>query len=402
MRRALLARLDTPVACLLALMIALSVFTAGQLARSDFDPSAFIVAGDRFSDPNGVPRGVTVLKDSSGYDGQFYYRLALDPFTSKATDAGITLDNPPYRHQRFLYPFIVHLVSFGDARRVPIALVATNFVFFCALAWIAGGLAQSAKRHALWGLLIVANPGFLITYSRDLVEIVEAAFLLGSVLLIRRGKPGWAALTLTLAVLTRETSLIFAVAAALVFAADRLRGRATPRLRWYCFVAPILAFCTMQFTLFLVWGRIPIRAGNVVLGHGPLAGFADSWSNLMARAPGSQLVQVVAVAFVAVSAAIIVHHLFLTKAEPTERLACILYGVLMMSVGALVWSEDIAFLRVFTQAYLFGVIVVLASRPTVTARLMAIVASLAWLTEFGRLVSGDPIKHLLRQMLGGG
>src|SRR4051812_48413098 len=100
----LLKHLDSPLTCLLITAILFLPFILGRLAQSRFDLSSFIVAGDRYCDASRVPRGLTVLKASDGFDGQFYYRLALNPFTSQREEFGITLDAPALRHQRVLYP----------------------------------------------------------------------------------------------------------------------------------------------------------------------------------------------------------------------------------------------------------------------------------------------------------
>jgi hypothetical protein len=50
------------------------------LSHHNFDTSILIGAGREFVDPNRVPSPVA-LRAPWGYDGQFYYRLAIDPFT---------------------------------------------------------------------------------------------------------------------------------------------------------------------------------------------------------------------------------------------------------------------------------------------------------------------------------
>lgn len=74
------------------------------------------------------------------------------------------------------------------------------------------GRADAGRRPAR-GLLLAFYPGFLLSLSRDLAEIRASAFLLGRPLSIRWGRPAWAALSLTAAVLTHETTAIFALAA---------------------------------------------------------------------------------------------------------------------------------------------------------------------------------------------
>src|SRR5206468_13025460 len=125
---------------------------------------------------------LTVLSKSSGFDGQFYYRLALNPFTSQATEFGITIDVPPLRHQRILYPLLTWILSLGRPSLVPMVLVLINFIALCVMGWIGGAFSQSLKQHALWGVFLPLYPGFLLVLSRDLVEILEVSLLLGSLL----------------------------------------------------------------------------------------------------------------------------------------------------------------------------------------------------------------------------
>ena len=184
------------------------VFIGLRLGLHGFDPSFFITAGDRFCNVDLVPGNITILENSAGYDGQFYYRLALNPFTSKASDFGIRLDKPAHRQQRILYPFIVWLISCGHAAYVPFLLIVVNLGALCLIGWFGGVYAQTMKRHALWGLVFSLYPGFILSLARDLTEILEIAMLMGGLLFIRKGRQVFAAIFLTLAVFAKETALL--------------------------------------------------------------------------------------------------------------------------------------------------------------------------------------------------
>jgi hypothetical protein len=179
------------------------LFIFGMLRAHDFDASWFVTAGDRHCDAARVPPGLTVRPNSDGFDGQFYYRLALDPLTSRRTDYGITLDAPSLRHQRILYPLLAKMLSFGSERLLPWAMIAVNFSALCLLGWLGGLYARSLQKHALWGIFLPLYPGSLLTLTRDLVELSEVALLVGSLLLLRRGRHVTATLLLVLAVLTK-------------------------------------------------------------------------------------------------------------------------------------------------------------------------------------------------------
>ena len=257
-----MSRLNSPLVCALVVAVIFSIFVFGRLYQSKFDFSSFVTAGDVYSDPARVPPGLTVLRNSPGFDGQFYYRFALNPFTSQATEFGITIDAPPLRHQRILYPFLTWTLSFGDPSRVPVVMVLINLIGLIVLGWIGGHYAQSFKQHALWGVFLPLYPGFLLTLSRDLVEILEITLLVGSLLLIRRAKPLAATLLLSLAVLTKETSLLVAVAALLVYVFRRWKGKDLANLRWHYFAVPMAVFAVWQLLLFYNWGKFPIFASS--------------------------------------------------------------------------------------------------------------------------------------------
>ena len=82
------------------------------VARGNISSLALI--GTTFSNRKQLP---TYLYQHSGngYDGQFYLRLALDPFDLKLHAFGITL-NGAFRDQRIVYPFIAWLIALGQLR----------------------------------------------------------------------------------------------------------------------------------------------------------------------------------------------------------------------------------------------------------------------------------------------
>ena len=151
------------------------------------------MAGDASCDPGRVPPSLTVQPPSPGYDGQWYYRLALDPFLTQASDHGVHLPSPPYQQQRLLYPLIVRLLSLGRPSLVPPLLILVNFLALCPLGWVGGAYSQSLGRHALWGIAFALYPGFLLSLSRDLTEVLEVSLLLSGLLLLRRQRHFWAA-----------------------------------------------------------------------------------------------------------------------------------------------------------------------------------------------------------------
>jgi hypothetical protein len=99
-------RTNSPWLTMLITAIVYLAFIVVRLEMHNGDASVFVVAGDRFVDAGQTPPDLMVRPTSDGYDGQFYYRLALDPFTKRVVDFGISLSNPVWRQQRIAYPLL--------------------------------------------------------------------------------------------------------------------------------------------------------------------------------------------------------------------------------------------------------------------------------------------------------
>jgi len=153
---------DRPwVASLVAALGALA-FVAGRLADAAHGSiGAFVVAGSRYARPGAVPAGIPVVT-GNGYDGQFYFRMALDPADVARTAFGITFDSAE-RLSRIGYPFLAWLAAGGVRAAVPWTMVAVNVVALALLGLLGAVLARSAGRHALAGLLVLAATAHWVT-----------------------------------------------------------------------------------------------------------------------------------------------------------------------------------------------------------------------------------------------
>ena len=149
--------------------------------------SLFIMAGHVYTHRAQLPRGL-LLVPSAGYDGQFYYRLALDPINWHTTAFGITMDQS-YRYTRIGYPVLAWIFSLGQHQLVPVVLVVLNLLGVAAMAMLGGVFARQSGRHALWGLAFAAYFGLVISVGRDTAEPLAEACLLGGLLAYRRGAP---------------------------------------------------------------------------------------------------------------------------------------------------------------------------------------------------------------------
>ena len=186
--RAVIARTDRPAVTGLITLLAATGFV---LARWDEwsrrNIGRFILIGQHFAHPAQLPPGMP-LRAQYGYDGQFYYRLAINPLNFHHTAYGITVDQA-YRFMRIGYPVITWLVSFGQRSLVPYMLVAVNVAAIGALGYLGARIAGQGGRHAAWGLLLPGYFGLVTSLCRDTAEPVAVAFLVAGLLAVRARRP---------------------------------------------------------------------------------------------------------------------------------------------------------------------------------------------------------------------
>ena len=373
-------RLDRQAITLLITAAVYLLFICFRLGLHGFDPSFFITAGDRFCDPDLVPEKLIILKNSDGYDGQFYYRLALDPFTSKVSDFGVRLDTPPYRHQRILYPFIVWLGSFGHAGYVPFLMIAVNFVALCLIGWVGGAYAQSMNRHALWGLVFPLYPGFVLALARNLTEILEISLLMGCLLFVRKDRQLLASIFLTLAIFAKETALLMTVGIFFSYLFSKKRGMNSNQLKWYLFGIPVFSYCAWQYLLFLHWRQFPVLSGDNQIGI-PFVGLINFVFSNLALENITQGFFFGEFLFVILFTFCVVYSLGSTTAWRHEKYSWIFYGALMAILTDAIWLEDWGFLRALCDFFVLGSAIILASETRAGIPVFACSLTL-WLAVF--------------------
>lgn len=195
---------------LLSLFLALCIsFTFARTFNFNF--SAFVQAGHPWS--NSAVLGPNfIVRSDTGHDGQFYYRLSVEPWTAQRVAHGVTLDNLPYRQQRIFYSLVAWCLSLGHQAWVPAAMLGVNILALTAIGWLGVLWAMHLGRHAGWGLLLPLHLGFAYSMCLDLTEILQMCLALAALLLWTQRRFWPAGVFLALSVLAKETTLLFAVA----------------------------------------------------------------------------------------------------------------------------------------------------------------------------------------------
>ncbi|MBI5723786.1 MAG: hypothetical protein HZA50_07510 [Planctomycetes bacterium] len=255
--------------------VAVAAFLVGRLAWHGWDPSAFICAGDVWCDPLATPPGLTVKRAASGYDGQFYYRIALAPSQTGETYCGIRLDNPRYRFQRIGYPAVCHVLSFGRPQLVPWAMIAANWAWIVLIAWVAAKMAIRLGARPIFGLLLAAWPGLLFSLSRCMTETQAIALGMAGLLFFLSNRKLAAALVLSAAALTRETALVIVAGIAIVEFCRAVRQKQlAPFARLTFWAIPFAAWAVWQLAVWRIFGGLPHGGGSNVISPVPFAGLS--------------------------------------------------------------------------------------------------------------------------------
>jgi hypothetical protein len=342
---------------MLAALVAVLVYAGSSAWRVSLlggDPSSFIVAGPPNTDPTTALPNLHVYPPGTTFDGQYFYRLALEPWTNAVAKYGVTLDEPAYRQERILYPLLAWVVSVGQWQLTPMALIVVNVAAAGLLGYASAAYAQTFGRSPLLFAAVAFYPGYAVSQFRDLAELTEAALLVLGLLALSRRQHIVGSAALVLGALARETLLVVPLAGVALWVLRIRRTRdAVPLAVWS---APLAVFAAWSAILATRWGQSGLGQGGPVNFGPPFQGmavFARGIDFRHVRLSNTDLPELGLVAL-AVGGVVFVHRWrVLTRVLP---LACLLGVVAAACYSAYVWQDNRAFLRALHEVYLAAVL----------------------------------------------
>jgi len=221
-----------------------------------------------------------ILLENAGYDGQFMYCMAYDPwmraFRNDPARYRSVVDTVPYRYGRIGFSALTHLFSLGRWERYPATMMWLLLLSLAGSAYVLATMAQAKQLTPMVGALIALVPGFWQSIQGGLPEPLAAASLTAGALVANSG--GWllAGILFALSLLVRETGVVFVV----VFAvAAALSGRRRDAVTFVLVaLVPMIVWRTyVGWTILADWGVGGFLDHPRDLGW-PFAGFADLWS----------------------------------------------------------------------------------------------------------------------------
>ena len=344
--------------------------------------SLFIMAGHVYTHRAQLPRGL-LLVPSAGYDGQFYYRLALDPANWHATAFGITMDQS-YRYTRLGYPLLAWIVSLGQHQLVPVALVALNLLGVAAMAMLGGMFARQSGRHALWGLAFVAYFGLVISVGRDTAEPLAEACMLGGLLAYRRAtNPMYllAAALFAYGAITRETILLAPAAIAVTRLIAIGRRRANPGLADLTWVVPAAVYGLLEIAVhFVVKGEFPLLANTNRNLTVPFTAMVDALKYDVAHINTAHLspidISLLEYATLAIFILAGFAVLMITSAPGHERLAFVFFVLQLGLLSSEIWTSTFGEGRSLIEPYLMALVLMVSTpRSSLSWRYLGTIAA---------------------------
>lgn len=318
------------------------------------------LAGSTFVHP-GAPSDLPVQSSATGYDGQFYYRLALDPLTRHATAFNITLDNPPYRQQRIGFPATAWAVR--EATRVPtsLALVLVNALAIVAIAWVGASWAKKYGRSPLWGFALATSPALVMALARDLTEPLATASLVLGLLWWSEDRRWPAAAAFSVAALCRETILIVLIGMGLWCLGRAIRHRERRLADLMALCVPAVVEIGWQLYVRQVWGgRLPALSGHGQIGgvaFRPLLGFFFEAGDIGFTHDGVLAAIWLLERVLLLGLLIVVAAGLRRSAAPIEiRAGWVLAALLALSVA---WKQDVEFVRAANESIVVGQLILL-------------------------------------------
>jgi hypothetical protein len=390
----LLARLNNPIPVgligfigwLIYVVLRWQVWAKGHI-------SMFIMSGsnNKYSRPAQMFPKISHVP-STGYDGQFYYRFAFNPFNWNPTAYGITVDHN-YRYTRIGYSLVAYIISLGGhGRLLPTVLVVVNLICVGIMGYLGARFARESGRHALWGLLFVAYFGLVISVGRDTSEPLADACMLGGLLAYRHSRYILAALLVAYGVFTNEPILVLSVAIAIVRLYQFWLKRAKPGKPDLIWVLPGAVYVLLEI------------AEKLVV-KGKSGGVADATSNLTlpfkAMVPALyrdvkdiglanhlydyNLVEFIALAVVIVAAFAVIRSSAASLYEKAAFVGFVLVELVIAS--GQFWDSTFGDGRTYIDAFLMAVILLLAT----PAGTITDAARSAHASVMGRIFAADRV-----------
>ncbi|MFN7981110.1 MAG: hypothetical protein U0Q11_04575 [Vicinamibacterales bacterium] len=224
-------------------------------------------------------RSTLTLREDGGYDGQFAYFVTFDPLMQALAERPMeyrtVVDAVPYRFGRIGFSWLTQIVSLGQWRLFPTAMVWLVIVGTAACAFALSLMAECQGKSPALGALVLLVPGFWESVQNVLPEPIAAALVVSGIFAYTYDRFLASALCLAASLLVRETGVVF-VLCLTAWLAPR-RGWRTALVFIACALLPVALWRVhVAAVIFPDWGIRGLLDQPADLSM-PLSGFGQLW-----------------------------------------------------------------------------------------------------------------------------
>jgi len=221
-----------------------------------------------------------VYEKSAGYDGAYYVQLALYP-TLDNPELTKAIDNLPYRAKRILFCWTAWLLGGGQPGGVVQAHALLNVGCWLVLAWVLlHWFPPTTWGNFLRWALVLFSHGLCMSVRHSLVDGPSLLLVALALRWLENGRRGAGAVTLALAGLGKETSLLAGAGLEIDWRSPRTWWRPAATL----FAVALPLFLWMGYVRFKFGPADDPGMGNFTL---PFAGFAEKLRDALRGAASS-------------------------------------------------------------------------------------------------------------------
>lgn len=237
-------------------------------------------------------------------------------------------------------------------------MVLLNLVVLCLMAFFAGKIMEFYKINRYWGLLISFYPGFLFSLARNLTEILAICLLTVAFYLFIKKRNFLAAIFASLAILARETALVFtlgflaAYCFQIIFKKKKFNTREV-----LIYLLPLVVFFVWQFILGQIWPKSAVSTSIFYNISWPFAGFMYHIEH--GRLINRQNYLEILYLFIIVSTAAWIA--IKSKINRGVIFSFIVALDIFILISKSIWTEDWSFMRAFSDLYFFSMLIILVS-----------------------------------------
>lgn len=297
------------------------------------------------------PLKTIIFKNTIGYDGQYYCRMAIEPFNYSKEALGISFDTPSYRYSRIIYPLLAWLFSLG------IPLISILNLFFINLISVFL-IYLIGKKYFKFDYFIFFLPFIPFVISRNTAEILSILFIILSIISFENNRLFLFSISSTLAILTRETSIIFYTVAISFF----LLNNKIKFLDLVILFLPGVFFISWRLFLLKTLGDLPENIGTKLNFNLNELSFIKSYLIMSFKLNEIKfLIHFIQLSIILIFCTLVLFTIKFNKLGYIE-VSFLIYLIFFNFLAAHIYSSDFAFFRVLPEIFLLGFIIMFKNK----------------------------------------